>query len=192
MTIGSTAEAEFWALLDERKRTKLPVDRQAVKGLLGGIVDRLDEERTKFAEETKLAERLKKKAAAATPRKTKLASDEEFLASLEANPAYTGLDIRRELGKAQAWAFVRGQGVSQRRFVNWLNKAASEAPMAVNGQGQSSHARSVERNGIPEPAAWRAWVRENAMNPENADKPWASFDLTQQRCIVEQMAKVTA
>ena len=44
--------------------------------------------------------------------------EENWLEELEANPAYAGIDIRRELGKAQAWASVRGVGVSQRRFIN--------------------------------------------------------------------------
>ena len=38
------------------------------------------------------------------------ANDEDWLKELEANPAYAGIDIRRELGKAQAWASVREIG----------------------------------------------------------------------------------
>src|SRR6185312_11043063 len=55
-------------------------------------------------------------------------SDEEWLASLEANPAYQGLDVRREYEKCRVWTQTnKRQMPTKRRFLNWLNKA--ERPM---------------------------------------------------------------
>ena len=79
------------------------------------------------------------KAKRTGPKMVGAASDEEFLVWLEANPAYTGIDVRRELGKAQAWAGVKGKGVSRARFVNWLNKA--ERTVGYDGRMASSLAR---------------------------------------------------
>ena len=114
------------------------------------------------------------------------ASDEDWLKELEANPAYAGIDIRRELGKAQAWASVRGVGVSQRRFVNWLNKAMTDRPLGL-AAGQTSFNRPQAPK-PDEPAGWREWVRENAQNPDNADKPWSALDPAAQKYIIQQLS----
>jgi len=112
--------------------------------------------------------------------------EEDWLGQLEANPAYAGIDIRRELGKAQAWASVRGVGVSQRRFVNWLNKAMTERPIQYSGAGKTSFA-PVQPQGPAEPAGWQAWVRENSADPSNADKPWSALDASAQRYIISKL-----
>ena len=113
------------------------------------------------------------------------ANDEDWLKELEANPAYAGIDIRRELGKAQAWASVRGVGVSQRRFVNWLNKAMTDRPLGL-AVGQTSFNRPQAPK-TDEPAGWREWVRENSTNPDNADKPWSALDASAQKYIISQL-----
>ena len=115
-------------------------------------------------------------------------TDEAWLAELEMNPTYHGLDIRRELGKAQAWASVRGVGVNRRRFINWLNKALADRPVAFNGAGKSSFAKPAT-GGVQEPAGWREWARANMTNPEHADRSWGSFDASEQRYITEQVRK---
>jgi hypothetical protein len=113
------------------------------------------------------------------------ASDDDWLKELEANPAYAGIDIRRELGKAQAWASVRGVGVSQRRFVNWLNKAMTDRPLGL-ATGQSSFNRPQAPK-PDEPAGWREWVRENSTNPDNANKPWSALDPAAQKYIISKL-----
>jgi len=51
-------------------------------------------------------------------------SDDEFLASLQSNPAFQGLDIPRELSRMDAWLSVNPQRKKSRRFIiNWLNRA---------------------------------------------------------------------
>ena len=65
--------------------------------------------------------------------------DGEWIASIEANPLFAGVDVKRELGKCRFWCENNGKRrCSRRLFVNWLNKAVSEAPLAVDGRGQSS------------------------------------------------------
>jgi hypothetical protein len=111
------------------------------------------------------------------------ANDEDWLKELEANPAYRGIDIRRELGKAQAWASVRGVGVSQRRFINWLNKAMTDRPLAMVGSNFSPRPQQPQS----EPTGWREWVRENSTDPSNADKPWSALDPAAQKYIISQL-----
>jgi len=88
-----------------------------------------------------------KRAAAAAP-----ASDSEWLDSLEANPAYQGIPIRREHAKMAEWCRVNGKQPSRRRFINWLNRA--EQPMNMN------RPTTKPKPPIPEPARWREQLRE--------------------------------
>ncbi len=116
-------------------------------------------------------------------RRTAKDIDEDWIAELEANEAYRGIDIRRELGKAQAWASVKGVGVTRQRFINWLNKV--ERPVAVNGAGQTSFQKAPPP--VWEPPGWRDWVRENATNPDWANQPWSVLDPAAQKYILGQL-----
>ena len=52
--------------------------------------------------------------------------DDELIAKLEKNEAYTGINIRREYGKLLAWIETprgRGKMPTKARFINWLNRA---------------------------------------------------------------------
>jgi hypothetical protein len=124
------------------------------------------------------------------PKKKRLASskdmDEEWIKSLESNPLYDGIDVRKELGKATMWASVRGVGVTQRRFINWLARAMQDRPMRVTGIGQSSFQRASVL--VSEPNGWREWARINMSDPENAEKPWSSFDPAAQKYIISQLS----
>lgn len=63
------------------------------------------------------------------PKRATSMVDEELLLSLESNPAYRGINVRREYGKMLAWLDTpRGKGKhpSKQRFVNWLNRANPE------------------------------------------------------------------
>ena len=58
--------------------------------------------------------------------------DEEFIATLKTSPAYTGIDIDKELSKMDMWFLTpKGTGRSKtRRFIiAWLNRA--EKPMTA-------------------------------------------------------------
>lgn len=74
--------------------------------------------------------------AAAKPAPT---SDEDFIASLETNAAYAGIEVRREFVRMKTWCEVNGKKPTRRRFVNWLNRA--DRPMAAMG-GQREFAPS--------------------------------------------------
>ena len=117
------------------------------------------------------------------------AVDEDWLESLEQNPAYAGIDIKRELGKAQAWASIRNVGVSQMRFLNWLNKAqADQRPIQFNGTGATSfRPPSAQLNN--EPTGWKEWVRQNSTDASNADKPWSALEPVAQKYILTQLNK---
>lgn len=119
-------------------------------------------------------------------RTTATECDEGWLEELEANPAYAGIDIRRELGKAQSWASVNNVGVTRRRFVNWLNRAQATArPIAYNGQGATSFAPKPVQD--PEPAGWREWVRENSTNTDWANGSWLALDASARQYIRSQL-----
>jgi hypothetical protein len=81
-------------------------------------------------------------------REAKLA-DAEWLATLKALPVYAGLDIDRELGKADAWLMTpKGRGRTKTRgfVVNWLNHALDEQ-CAVRPQATLQTMSKAERYG---------------------------------------------
>lgn len=64
------------------------------------------------------------------PPKKSAQTDEEFLASLQQNPAYAHVDFTREMGKMDAWLAVNPGRRKTRQFVvKWLNKI--ERPMGT-------------------------------------------------------------
>ena len=79
-------------------------------------------------------------AAAKTRRKKEI--EEEWLKGLEAEPAFAGIDIRRELGKCQFWCKTRGLIASRQRFENWLLKA--EKPVGFTYDGASSRPKPIQ------------------------------------------------
>ena len=67
--------------------------------------------------------------ATAKPKQT----DEEFLSTLKANPAYAHLDFTAEMGRMDAWLLAHPGRKKTRQFVvNWLNKI--ERPIAVGAK----------------------------------------------------------
>ena len=52
-------------------------------------------------------------------------TDEQFIDSLANNPAYAGIDVRREFGKMMAWLALpknKAKKATKARFLNWLNR----------------------------------------------------------------------
>lgn len=116
-----------------------------------------------------------------------LMTDEEFIEFLESAEHLKGVDIQREIGKCQFWCRVNQHPPpTRRRIINWLNKA--ERTVAFDGAGKTS-VKAKQSNGIPEPAGWREWVRENSTDPSHADGQWASKPIENQRYIYEQVTK---
>lgn len=68
-------------------------------------------------------------------RKASNLTDAEWLAELKANPAYDGVDIDREHGKAKVWCDANGRTLTRRTFVNWINRSR---PMAGASRSETS------------------------------------------------------
>lgn len=144
-TFGAKVTAALFALFDRAKLSGKP-GALSRENLAGDMVELIDD----LAAKHKVAAKAKR-----DPRTSTSEIDEIWLAELEQMPAYAGIDVKRELGKSQAWASVRpGTKITRRRFVNWLNRAAGDArPVAVNGAGQSSF--SQPKASDVEPRGWR-------------------------------------
>ncbi len=113
-------------------------------------------------------------------------TDEEFIEFLESAEHLRGVDIQREIGKCQFWCKVNRKEATRMRIINWLNKA--ERTVSFDGTGKSS-VKPKESRGIPEPAGWQQWVRDNSTDPSHADRQWASMPIENQRYIYEQVTK---
>ncbi len=82
-------------------------------------------------------------------------TDEEWLVHLESEPTLKGVDVRRELGKAQFWCNENSRKCSRRFFVNWVNNPRVERTITVDGAGKTSRAQ-VSADINVEPAGWFA------------------------------------
>ena len=81
------------------------------------------------------------------PKRTTNLTDAGFIAQLKANVAYQGIDIDRELGKAQAWLLTKpGRLCTRKFFINWLNRAdkpmQNTATIDINDQILASYGDS--------------------------------------------------
>lgn len=85
-------------------------------------------------------------------------SEEQFLASLKADPALVGVDFDKELAACQFWCRNHNPPVkcSRMRVVNWMKRAVGDATVAAPG-GTASHAPKPD----PGPVGWLEWAREN-------------------------------
>ena len=48
--------------------------------------------------------------------------DSEWIEQLANDPTYEGINVKREFGKAHQWCKVKGRSLTQRTFINWLNR----------------------------------------------------------------------
>jgi hypothetical protein len=80
------------------------------------------------------------------------------------------------------WGSTNKKAVSRRRFVNWLNKA--DPTPGFDWQARAAGKPAAQG---AEPEGWREWVRANATDPSNAERPWASLDAAARKYITEQM-----
>jgi len=140
-----------------------------------------------FAEVTEIACKIHEELTPKTKRGKVQLADEDWICELESDPTYSGLDVRREIGKCQAWASLRpGVQVTRRRVIAWLNKA--ERPIGYNGTGQSSNSPRIKANGIPEPSGWQMWLSVNRPDCVYCDgRAWGTIDPVGQSYIMAQM-----
>jgi hypothetical protein len=63
---------------------------------------------------------------------------DEWLAELQAMPAYAGLDVAREVERAKAWLTTRpGRRLTRRFIVAWLNRAEPSASRPASSQAEA-------------------------------------------------------
>jgi hypothetical protein len=88
---------------------------------------------TEYRAETE-TEQSREEASAAKPRSARRPTqcDEEFLAELQANPAYAMFDVRRLYQKMVVWCQNAGEQPTRGRFINWLNK--EDRPMTAKSK----------------------------------------------------------
>ena len=71
-----------------------------------------------------------KKTSEATTRKIAIA-DDEFIYRLSVDPAYEGIDVKREALKAQSWLSNnpkgKGRKFTKKFFLNWLSRAEAKS-----------------------------------------------------------------
>jgi hypothetical protein len=61
--------------------------------------------------------------AASVSKPSKAQSDDEWILGLENDPAYQGIEVKREHAKMIRWCSTNRKQPTRRRFVNWLNRA---------------------------------------------------------------------
>jgi len=82
-------------------------------------------------------------------------SDDEWLDSLQSNPAYKPLNVRTEFSKATIWAETNNRQCTRRFFVNWLNRVKPIITTGVKTNGNSTHANTKALN------EWAEFAKQN-------------------------------
>lgn len=95
------------------------------------------------------------------PKRAIAMAEGEWIAHLENDPTYRGIDVRRELGKMQQWCLLKKKPASQQRFLSWLNRI--DKP--ILGTSQISAPLSDEQREIStwfgrQPDDWTAEERQ--------------------------------
>lgn len=100
-------------------------------------------------------------------------TDEEFISYLKSNPAFSHINITKELHKMDAWLLVHPGRLKSKMFIiNWLNKVSSilppERPMpsteAVRAKAREHSGARYEEEPVqaPPPKEWTDLVRGTA------------------------------
>lgn len=69
-------------------------------------------------------------------------SEEDWLATIRSSPAYQGIDVDREFARARVWCELKNRQLTQRFFLNWMNKA--DKPLASKASTIATPAGYVE------------------------------------------------
>lgn len=70
---------------------------------------------------------------------------EDFIAALQGNPAYRGLDVALVCSKLRAYCEAEGTPATRRRLVNWLNREKPAINYGGNDDGKQQIARIMAR-----------------------------------------------
>lgn len=143
------------------------------------IQDRTEQDRTEHNTEGGASPR---RAAGAAP-----LTDEQWLDSLKADPAYRGIDVAREFAKMNAWCRENKREPNRRRFINWLNKC--DRPLNT-GSGMRPAPPPVA-----EPHGWKAFLNHEfpesvySANGSSEAHQWSDLTPDLQRWLVGEMRK---
>ncbi len=73
-------------------------------------------------------------------KRTGQVADEEYIAKLQKNPAYSHIDFFIEYNKASAWCDINNRKLSRRFFLNWINRV--DRPVNINS-GENSNGQNT-------------------------------------------------
>ena len=121
-----------------------------------------------------LAQRFHVKFTGAQKTKRKLACEEEWIKQLEADPVTKGIDVRKELGKAQFWCKEKRRVCTRAFFTNWILKADKAVNFTYDGASSrpvKSTARPTFTTETPVPG-WPLLLRSQV-----SDLPESEIDL---------------
>ena len=101
----------------------------------------------------------------------------EWLEEMRRDPANEGLDVDRELSKAQLWCNEHRKMCTRRFFVNWLNKAER-----VIGPGQTAI------KSLPEVLGWREYFEERSaeLGSPPVAASWEALTRTQREMVPDE------
>lgn len=102
-------------------------------------------------------------------------TEDEFMESLESDPAFAGIDIKREAGKMQAWCKYRGVQPTRRRLINWLMKA--ERTIGSSYDGRSS-AAPAQGDVYHEPDSWQQKAARLYPEADFTGREWKELPIT--------------
>lgn len=120
---------------------------------------------------------------------TASAVDSIWLGSLTTDPAFSGIDVAREIAKARLWADTRRRKFSRRFCLNWLNKV--EKPMTssfVSTFRPSPAARSTEIVGWKQVLDREYPDSVYSAGGEKEARTWAELPIEAQRLIEGRVA----
>ena len=109
----------------------------------------------------------KPKVASKSSSATLTLTDAEWVASLEAEPALSGVNIKREINACQFWCKNNKKLPTRRRILNWLAKAERVVDLKASG---AQYATGLKVPPAPGPDGWLAWVADNI--PPEEDAAW--------------------
>lgn len=95
------------------------------------------------------------KAMRGARKKSSELSDEEWVASLEAEPALKGINVKQEIARCQFWCKNNKRVPTRRTIVNWLNRAEKVVDLKAMG---AQHATGLKIPAPDGPEGWLGWL----------------------------------
>ena len=105
-------------------------------------------------------------------KKKRLATEEDWIKELEAEPHLAGVNVRKELAAAQFWCKNNARQCTRKFFLKWLEKSARDAVLSPGGA-----APKIDRCDVyKEPPDWKASERaRKAVYGGVSEEAWANI-----------------